>query len=38
MDPLKVDVIDKWKVPASRELTRRFLGAVGYLAPNVPKI
>lgn len=38
MDPAKVDAIEKWKVPSNRELIRGFLGAVGYLAPNVPKI
>ena len=38
MDSAKVDAIEKWKVPSNRDLTRGFLGAVGYLAPNVPKI
>lgn len=38
MDPHKVESISNWKVPTSRELIRGFLGAVGYLAPNVPQI
>ena len=38
MDPAKVDSIAAWKVPSNRDLLRGFLGAVGYLAPNVPQI
>ncbi|KAG8699915.1 hypothetical protein FRC08_005038 [Ceratobasidium sp. 394] len=34
MDPHKVDAIEKWKTPSSKEQLASFLGAVGYLAPN----
>jgi hypothetical protein len=36
MDSDKVDSVLKWKTPTNRELLRRFLGSVGYLADNVP--
>jgi hypothetical protein len=32
LDPSKIDKISTWKVPTNRDLLRRFLGAVGYLA------
>lgn len=35
MDPNKVDAIEKWKVPISKELLSRFLGSVGYLANGI---
>ena len=38
MDSEKVDTIRNWKAPAKRDLLRGFLGAIGYLAPNVPQI
>ena len=38
MYPAKVYVIEKWKVLSSRDLVHGFLDAVGYLAPNIPKI
>ncbi|QRV96035.1 Pol polyprotein/retrotransposon [Ceratobasidium sp. AG-Ba] len=38
MDPHKVDTIEKWKVPTSKQQLASFLGAVGYLAPNCNKI
>ena len=38
MDPLKVDSVVAWKVPTNRELLRGFLGAVGFLADDVPGI
>ncbi|EUC59384.1 Pol polyprotein/retrotransposon, putative, partial [Rhizoctonia solani AG-3 Rhs1AP] len=38
MDPHKVDAIEKWKVPTTKEQLMSFLGAVGYLAPNCPGI
>jgi hypothetical protein len=38
MDPHKVDTIQNWKVPTNRELVLSFLGAVGFLAPDCPKV
>lgn len=38
MDPHKVDSIRNWKVPNSKDSLRRFLGAVGYLASNIPQL
>ncbi|QRW02440.1 Pol polyprotein/retrotransposon [Ceratobasidium sp. AG-Ba] len=38
MDPHKVDAIEKWKVPNSKDQLASFLGAVGYLAPNCAEI
>ncbi|EUC56404.1 Pol polyprotein/retrotransposon, putative, partial [Rhizoctonia solani AG-3 Rhs1AP] len=38
MDPHKVDAIEKWKAPTSKEQIMSFLGAVGYLAPNCPNV
>jgi hypothetical protein len=38
MDPAKVDSVAAWKTPTDQKLLRNFLGAVGYLAPNVPHI
>jgi hypothetical protein len=34
MDPDKVDKIQNWKTPTSKELLTSFIGAVGYLAPG----
>ncbi|QRV72267.1 Transposon Ty3-I Gag-Pol polyprotein [Ceratobasidium sp. AG-Ba] len=34
MDPHKVDSVNNWKTPNSKEQLMSFLGAVGYLAPN----
>jgi hypothetical protein len=38
MDPEKVDSIRNWKVPTTKEALSGFLGAVGYLADNLPGI
>ncbi|QRV77164.1 Pol polyprotein/retrotransposon [Ceratobasidium sp. AG-Ba] len=38
MDPHKVDAVEKWKVPTSKEQLMSFIGAVGYLAPNCADI
>ncbi|KAG8714544.1 hypothetical protein FRC09_017514 [Ceratobasidium sp. 395] len=38
MDPEKVDTIENWKVPTSKDLLMSYIGAVGYLAPNCPGI
>jgi len=38
MDPDKVDVLVKWKVPTNRELLHRFLGVAGFLADNINQI
>ena len=35
MDPHKVDKISNWKVPMNKDLLRSFIGAVGFLAPDV---
>ena len=34
----KVDSVLKWKVPTNRDLLRGFIGAVGYLADDVPNV
>jgi hypothetical protein len=36
MDSHKVDAILNWKTPMNRDLLRRFLGSVGYLADDLP--
>lgn len=38
MDLDKVDSVAKWKTPQTKEQVASFLGAVGYLAPNCPRI
>lgn len=38
MDPSKIETVKAWTVPSDRDQLRAFLGAVGYLAPNVPLI
>ena len=38
MDAEKVDSVLKWKVPTNRDLLRGFIGAVGYLADDVPNV
>lgn len=38
MDPHKVNAIAHWKTPTNADLLRNFLGAVGFLAPNIPQI
>ena len=38
MDPHKVNAVARWKTPTTADLLRNFLGAVGFLAPNVPQI
>ena len=38
MDPAKVDRIENWKIPTSKQLLSEFLGAVGFLAPGAPTI
>ncbi|CEL62801.1 hypothetical protein RSOLAG1IB_12575 [Rhizoctonia solani AG-1 IB] len=34
MDPHKVDSIEKWKTPTTKEQIASYIGALGYLAPN----
>ncbi|KAF8753032.1 hypothetical protein RHS01_07371 [Rhizoctonia solani] len=34
MDPHKVDSIEKWKTPVTKEQIASYIGALGYLAPN----
>lgn len=34
MDPHKVDSIEKWKTPTTKEQVASYIGALGYLAPN----
>jgi hypothetical protein len=38
MDPHKVDAIEKWKIPTNMSALQAFIGAVGYLAPNLPMV
>ena len=38
MDPAKVDHIENWKIPTSKQLLMEFLGAVSFLAPGAPMI
>ena len=38
MDPCKVDRIENWKIPTSKQLLMEFLGAVGFLAPGAASI
>jgi ribose/xylose/arabinose/galactoside ABC-type transport system permease subunit len=38
MDPDKVDIVVKWKVPTHTGLLRGFIRSVGYLANNVPGV
>ena len=38
MDPAKVDQIENWKIPTSKQLLSEFLGVVGFLAPGAPTI
>jgi hypothetical protein len=38
MDAEKVDSVMKWKVPTNGDLLRGFIGAVGYLADDIPNI
>ena len=38
MDPEKVDSVLHWKVPTNKELLRRFLGSVGYLADDIATV
>ena len=38
MDPAKVDRIENWKIPTSKQLLMEFLGAVSFLAPGAPMI
>ena len=38
MDVEKVDSVLKWKVPTNRDLLRGFIGSVGYLADDIPKV
>ena len=38
MDPVKVDRIENWKIPTSKQLLMEFLGAVSFLAPGAPMI
>ncbi|QRW24379.1 Transposon Ty3-G Gag-Pol polyprotein [Rhizoctonia solani] len=34
MDPHKVDSIEKWKTPTTKDQVASYIGALGYLAPN----
>ncbi|KAJ3514734.1 hypothetical protein NLJ89_g2201 [Agrocybe chaxingu] len=38
MDPDKVNSVAAWKTPTNRDLLRGFIGAVGYLADDVPGV